>query len=105
MSGVRMHVVSRRFGRAGATGGAWPNTRRRLPMTLSVVPAESSAVPTITADQLELIKQTIARDATPEELKLFLYDCARQGVHPLDHLLDRKSTRLNSSHVAISYAV
>jgi len=56
-------------------------------MTLSVVPAESSAVPTITADQLELIKQTIARDATPEELKLFLYDCARQGVHPLDHLL------------------
>src|SRR5699024_12307022 len=25
--------------------------------------------------------------------------------HELDHLLDRKSTRLNSSHVSISYAV
>src|SRR5690625_6818852 len=24
---------------------------------------------------------------------------------PIDHILDRKSTRLNSSHVAISYAV
>src|SRR5690625_7007607 len=30
-----------------------------------------------------------------------------QSPHPLSHLaaLDRKSTRLNSSHVAISYAV
>src|SRR5690625_5869000 len=27
------------------------------------------------------------------------------AVHPIDRALDRKSTRLNSSHVAISYAV
>ena len=56
-------------------------------MTLSVVPAESSAVPTITTEQLELIKKTVAKDATADELRLFLHDCARQGVHPLDHLL------------------
>src|SRR5437870_11473103 len=31
---------------------------------------------------------------------------ARRGVHPSEWIqLDRKSTRLNSSHVAISYAV
>jgi phage recombination protein Bet len=43
--------------------------------------------PTITAEQLALIKQTIAKDATPVELELFLYDNARRGVHPLDKLL------------------
>src|SRR5690625_6789068 len=35
-------------------------------------------------------------------LKLF---AQLSGVHPFYILLDRKSTRLNSSHVAISYAV
>ncbi len=43
--------------------------------------------PAVTSDQMELIKKTIAKDATPDELKLFLYDCQRQGVHPLDKLL------------------
>jgi phage recombination protein Bet len=43
--------------------------------------------PTITSEQLALIKQTIAKDATPVELELFLYDNARQGLHPLDKLL------------------
>jgi len=43
--------------------------------------------PTITSEQLALIKQTIAKDATPVELELFLYDNARRGVHPLDKLL------------------
>jgi phage recombination protein Bet len=42
---------------------------------------------TVTGDQLELIRTTIAKDATPDELKLFLYDCQRQGTHPLDRLL------------------
>src|SRR4029453_3086891 len=31
-------------------------------------------------------KRTIAKDATPAELDLFLYDNARRGVHPLDRL-------------------
>ena len=43
--------------------------------------------PTVTADQLELIKKTIANGATADELKLYLYDCARQRVHPLDKLI------------------
>jgi phage recombination protein Bet len=41
----------------------------------------------VTTDQIELIKRTVAKDATADELKLYLYDCARQGVHPLDKLI------------------
>ena len=44
-------------------------------------------VPAVTPDQLDLIRHTVAKDATPDELKLYLYDCARQGVHPLDKLI------------------
>lgn len=49
----------------------------------------SLAVPrdVLTADQLELVKRTVAVGATPDELLLFLNDCRRQGVHPLDKLL------------------
>jgi phage recombination protein Bet len=42
---------------------------------------------TVTPDQLELVKRTVAAGATDAELKLYLYDCQRQGVHPLDRLL------------------
>lgn len=41
----------------------------------------------VTAEQLELVKKTVANGATPAELQLYIYDCARQGVHPLDRLL------------------
>lgn len=41
----------------------------------------------VTGDELVLIKNTIAVGATDAELKLFLFDCARQGVHPLDRLI------------------
>src|SRR5689334_21401817 len=43
--------------------------------------------PQVTTDQLDLIKRTVASGATADELKLYLFDCARQGVHPLDNLL------------------
>jgi phage recombination protein Bet len=43
--------------------------------------------PVVTTDHLELVKRTVANGATDAELKLFLFDCARQGVHPLDKLL------------------
>jgi phage recombination protein Bet len=49
--------------------------------------AQPPSAPTVTADQLELIKHTVAQGATAQELSLFLYDCARRGVHPLDKLL------------------
>lgn len=37
--------------------------------------------------QLALIKKTVAAGATADELELYLYDCYRQGVHPLDKLI------------------
>ena len=55
-------------------------------MTTEIAVKEVDPV-AISKEQLELIKRTIAADATPEELDLFLFDCKRQGVHPLDRLL------------------
>jgi phage recombination protein Bet len=57
-----------------------------LRLSLAPTPAPVAA-PTITPEQLALIKQTIAKDATALELELFFYDCARRGVHPLDKLI------------------
>jgi phage recombination protein Bet len=38
-------------------------------------------------DQIDLVRRTVAKDATNDELALFLYDCQRRGIHPLDKLL------------------
>ena len=60
-----------------------------------------SDVPAITPEQMDLIKTTVAKDATPDELKLYLFDCARQGVHPLDKLIHftvRKNQRTGARH-------
>lgn len=35
------------------------------------------------SDQLELIKRTIAKDATVDELKMFMYQCQTTGLNPL----------------------
>ena len=43
--------------------------------------------PVVTPDQLELVRKAVANGATADELKLYLFDCARQGVHPLDKLV------------------
>jgi len=42
---------------------------------------------TITTEQIELIRKTVAKEATDDELKLYFYDCQRRGVHPLDKLI------------------
>ena len=42
---------------------------------------------TVLPTQLVLIKKTVAAGATADELELYLYDCQRQGVHPLDKLI------------------
>ena len=41
----------------------------------------------ISAEQKELIKKTICKDATDAEMQLFFFDCQRRGTHPLDKLL------------------
>jgi phage recombination protein Bet len=41
----------------------------------------------VTGDQIDLIKKTVANGATDQELQLFLYDCQRRNVHPLDKLI------------------
>jgi len=54
---------------------------------VAVLDPAATPAPTITPDQLALIRTTIAKGATDDELRLFLFDCARQGVHPLDKLI------------------
>lgn len=43
--------------------------------------------PVVTSEELELVRKTVANGATDAELKLYLFDCQRRGVHPLDRLL------------------
>ena len=43
--------------------------------------------PTVTNEQIELIRRTVAKDATDDELQLYFFDCKRRGVHPLDKLI------------------
>lgn len=38
-------------------------------------------------EEIELIKKTVAKGATDEELGLFFHECKRRGVHPLDRLI------------------
>lgn len=54
---------------------------------VEIPPAMAQTAIDVTPDQLDLIKRTIAKEATADELRLYLYDCARQGVHPLDKLV------------------
>jgi phage recombination protein Bet len=55
----------------------------------------------VTPEQLELIKKTVAVGATDDELKLFIYDCQRRGVHPLDrkiHFVKRNTKTGKKDH-------
>jgi phage recombination protein Bet len=41
----------------------------------------------ITPEQVSLVKATVFKDATDDELKLYFFECRRRGVHPLDRLI------------------
>ena len=57
-------------------------------MPTELIPAQSQEVAVIvTEEQKELVKRTVAPDATEQELQLYFYDCSRRGIHPLDRLL------------------
>lgn len=43
--------------------------------------------PTYTPEQRDLIKRTVFQGSSDDELSLYLHDCQRQGVHPLDRLI------------------
>lgn len=49
--------------------------------------ASVSELAVMPKDEMDLIKRTVAVGATDTELALFLYDCNRRGIHPLDRLL------------------
>src|SRR3712207_7285077 len=54
----------------------------------------------------ETLKEQVARLKRAAKRKPFILSSASgQGVQEVLHALDRKSTRLNSSHANISYAV
>lgn len=48
---------------------------------------EATGEVSVTEEQLDLVRRTVAVGATEDELRLYLYDCNRQRVHPLDKLL------------------
>jgi len=54
---------------------------------MSKASALAVVTPTVTREQVDLVRRTIFPDATDPELQLFLHDCARRGVHPLDRLV------------------
>ena len=58
-----------------------------LPEMSTALAERDQAALTVTGEQLDLIKRTVAAGATADELKLYLFDCQRQGVHPLDKLV------------------
>lgn len=50
----------------------------------ALVQTKANGVPAI---DRELVRRTVANGATNDELELYLYDCQRRNVHPLDKLL------------------
>lgn len=59
-------------------------------------------------EQLDLIKATVAKDTTDDELKLFLYTCKTTGLDPLlkqAHAVKRWDSRLQRQAMAIQVGI
>jgi phage recombination protein Bet len=59
----------------------------------------------LTLEDVETIKNAIFKGCEESELKLFLHDCQRQGVHPLDRLIHptvRKDKNGNRTYTPIT---
>lgn len=69
-------------------------------MTIAIAKKET-ALENFTREELDLIKQTVAKDATDAELKLFLYTAGLRGLNPLTrqiHFVKRKSKQPDGSY-------
>ena len=51
--------------------------------TQAIVPRKDDPVSHFSLDQVDLIKRTIAKGATDDELRLFMYQAERTGLDPL----------------------
>lgn len=59
---------------------------------------------TISSDDRALILRTVFSGANPDELALFLHDCERHGIHPLDHFL-HPQVRVSKTNGKRTYTV
>src|SRR3989304_9293415 len=59
--------------------------------------------------QIDLIKRTVFIGATDDELRMFFYECARRGTHPMDRLIfpvvrkDKEGNRRVAFQTGIDY--
>ena len=55
--------------------------------SLSIRPTGELSTIIVTSEQKALVKSVIFPDATDDELSLFVFQCQRKGVHPLDKFI------------------
>ena len=56
-------------------------------MNQELQPMTTGEVLEVTKAQMELVKRTVAKGLTNDEVDLFFYQCKRLGIHPLDKLI------------------